>query len=355
VDFAGAIVDWQRREGRHGLPWQASRDPYRIWLSEIMLQQTQVATVLPYYLRFIESFPDVFSLASASPDEVMRHWAGLGYYSRARNLHRCARLVVSGHAGRFPVDPAQLERLPGIGRSTAAAIAVFASGARAAILDGNVKRVFCRFFGVEGWPGGKPVMDRLWQIAERELPDAGLEAYTQGLMDLGATVCKRSSPACAICPVASGCFALREQATTRLPSPRPARELPHRICRMLVIGHAGGWLVERRPPTGIWGGLWSLPQSDPQERLDDSEGQALVDIVAARHGLRVDGFAVLPTVRHAFTHFRLSIVPLLASGVVADGVASPDATWLAAADVPGAALPQPVKKLLRQLGPSGLR
>lgn len=355
MDFAGAVIDWQLQEGRHGLPWQGTRDPYRIWLSEIMLQQTQVSTVIPYYLRFLDSFPDVFALAAAEADEVMRHWSGLGYYSRARNLHRCARQVVSDHAGRFPVDPAALEQLPGIGRSTAAAIAVFSSGAPAAILDGNVKRVLCRFFGVEGWPGERSVQQDLWRIAGRELPDTRIEAYTQGLMDLGATVCRRSRPDCVRCPLAAGCVASRLGATDRLPASRPVRRLPERACRMLVIGHADHWLVERRPPTGIWGGLWSLPQSEPQACLCDGGEREFVEGVAARHGLGVEGFTALPGVRHAFTHFRLSIQPLRVDAVRVAGAAAPGALWLAARDVSGAALPRPVKTLLEQLRPASLR
>ncbi|MGE5622963.1 MAG: A/G-specific adenine glycosylase, partial [Bacillota bacterium] len=205
--FSAQVIRWQKQHGRHALPWQNTRDAYRIWLSEIMLQQTQVAAVIPYYQRFLERFPDVFVLAAAPAEEVMAYWSGLGYYSRARNLHRCAQRVVSEYGGVFPSDPVLLADLPGIGRSTAAAIAAFAYGARAAILDGNVKRVFCRVFGVDGFPGTKPVEDKLWRRAIALLPQDDIEAYTQGLMDLGATVCTRSSPSCEACPLAQRCVA----------------------------------------------------------------------------------------------------------------------------------------------------
>lgn len=351
--FAAAVVDWQRREGRHDLPWQGTRDAYRIWLSEVMLQQTQVATVVPYYQRFLEAFPDVAALAGAPLDQVMRLWSGLGYYSRARNLHRCAVEVVERHGGRFPVDAGTLETLPGIGRSTAAAIAVFAGGARAAILDGNVKRVLCRAFGVAGWPGERAVEKRLWELAEGELPEAGIETYTQGLMDLGATVCTRSRPACERCPVAGRCVALREDAVARLPAPRPARAVPLRECRMLAIRQGDAWLVEKRPPSGIWGGLWSLPQG---EIADGASGtpQAFAAEVAARHGLAITApeapEAAAPFV-HAFTHFRLRIEPFVCRVVGARGAAAPGAVWLARDEVPGAALPRPVKRLLMALDP----
>jgi len=350
--FAAAVADWQRREGRHDLPWQGQRDAYRIWLSEVMLQQTQVATVVPYYQRFLEVFPDVAALAAAPLEQVMRLWSGLGYYSRARNLHRCAVEVVERHGGRFPADADALAALPGIGRSTAAAIAVFASGARAAILDGNVKRVMCRAFGVAGWPGDREVEKRLWELAESELPGAGIEAYTQGLMDLGATVCTRSRPACDRCPLADRCVALREGRVESLPAPRPARSVPLRACRMLAIRLGDAWLVEKRPPSGIWGGLWSLPQGEVDEGGRGSP-EAFAAEVAARHGLAITALqapeAAAPFV-HAFTHFRLRIEPLVCEARGASAAAAPGAIWLPQDAVPGAALPRPVKRLLMTLG-----
>jgi A/G-specific adenine glycosylase len=361
--FAAAVVRWQRLHGRHDLPWQGSRDPYRIWLSEVMLQQTQVSTVIPYFRRFVERFPDVASLARAPLDEVMRLWSGLGYYSRARNLHRCAREVLERHGGQFPLDSVTLAGLPGIGRSTAAAIAAFSAGERVAILDGNVRRVLCRVFGVEGWPGERQVETRLWQIAERELPETAIEAYTQGLMDLGATVCTRARPACERCPVRDRCVALREQAVARLPSPRPKRQVPLRRCRMFALRGPAGWLVEKRPAAGIWGGLWSLPQSEPlgvesgdigrvdradgdQGRVDSAGSLAQAAQLAAGHGLRISSAFESPGFVHTFTHFRLAIEPVVCEVVHATAVTAPGTAWLPDADLAEAALPQPVKQLL---------
>jgi len=252
--FSRAVIDWQVAHGRHALPWQNTRDAYRVWLSEIMLQQTQVTAVIPYYARFLARFPDVAALAAASADDVMACWAGLGYYSRARNLHRCAQRVVSEHGGVFPADPLLLAELPGIGRSTAAAISAFAYGTRAAILDGNVKRVFARVFGIDEYPGVKAVENALWQTAEALLPQAGIEAYTQGLMDLGATLCTRSQPACPRCPLAARCLALASGRTAELPVRKPKKAVPLKSATMLVIIDRAQVLLERRPATGIWGG-----------------------------------------------------------------------------------------------------
>jgi A/G-specific adenine glycosylase len=243
--FASRLIAWQATDGRHDLPWQRTLDPYRIWLAEVMLQQTQVATVLPYFRRFVERFPDLESLAAASLDAVMRAWAGLGYYSRARNLHRCAQVIVTRHGGRFPDSPDALAQLPGIGRSTAAAIAAFAYGAHAPILDGNVKRVMARHFGVEGYPGASAIERQLWQLAESQLPDADIGAYTQGLMDLGATLCTRRAPRCETCPVRASCVAARGRVAEP-PTPRPAvRVGPRNRCRGCACS---GGAVARTPP-----------------------------------------------------------------------------------------------------------
>jgi A/G-specific adenine glycosylase len=246
-DFARTLIRWQRSHGRNDLPWQGTRDPYAIWLAEIMLQQTQVATVVPYYQRFRTRFPDIASLAAADEDEVLRLWSGLGYYSRARNLHRAAQTVVAQHGGRFPRELAEIEALPGIGRSTAAAIAGFAFGARAAILDGNVKRVLARHFAVEGHPGERAVEQRLWALAESLLPAADIEPYIQGLMDLGATVCTARAPQCERCPVRAACAAFAQNRVGELPAPRPRRAVPHRRTAMLVLRRGDDVLLQKRP------------------------------------------------------------------------------------------------------------
>ncbi|HVL55913.1 MAG TPA: A/G-specific adenine glycosylase, partial [Burkholderiaceae bacterium] len=228
MGLAERLIRWQRQAGRHDLPWQGSRDPYRIWVSEIMLQQTQVATVAPYYRRFTARFPDLAALAAAPLEHVLACWSGLGYYARARNLHACARVLVERHGGCWPGSAAQLAQLPGVGRSTAAAIAAFAYGERAAILDGNVRRVLCRHFGVEGVAGSAALERALWRLAERELPERDVDVYTQALMDLGATVCLRAAPRCDVCPVAADCVAHREQRTAELPVPRRRAPARHR-------------------------------------------------------------------------------------------------------------------------------
>lgn len=351
TSFADALIDWQKQHGRHQLPWQGTRDAYRIWLSEIMLQQTQVATVIPYYARFLDSFPDVAALAAAPTETVMVHWSGLGYYTRARNLHRCAQQVVSNHAGRFPSDPETLASLPGIGKSTAAAIAAFAFGARAAILDGNVKRVFCRVFGVEGFPGQAAVEKNLWQRAEAMLPAREIEAYTQGLMDLGATLCTRTRPACDRCPMQSRCIAHASGRTAELPARKPKKAIPEKSTVMLVVMHEGEILMEQRPPEGIWGGLLSLPElnrlSSENSDVDLDEQLAL----ALSSFGDIDEIMMLSSFVHGFTHYRLAVMPvqvkLRQRHVMA---AQSDYQWRALAQISDAALPSPVRKLLATLG-----
>ena len=343
------LVAWQKRHGRHFLPWQNTRDIYRIWLSEIMLQQTQVITVIPYYRRFLESFPDVFSLAAASLDEVMKYWSGLGYYSRARNLHKCARMVVSEYGGVFPSDPAVLEKLPGIGKSTAAAIAVFSSGTRAAILDGNVVRVFSRIFGISDSVTEKEGKNRLWKLAYELLPDTNLEAYTQGLMDLGATVCVRSRPDCMRCPFVGNCMALAENRIDELPVKRARKTVPVRQVIMLVLQFNGQVLLEKRPESGIWGGLYSLP-----EREWLAEGKSPGDTVvpddlgdfASSFGEVVSTGYLEPFV-HIFTHFRLVIRPCVVELSSRNEMATENAyLWYDVGKLDTAPIPAPVRKLL---------
>lgn len=342
--FAAGIVRWQVQFGRHDLPWQGTRDPYRIWLSEVMLQQTQVRTVIPYYLRFLDCFPDVAALAAAPLERVMELWSGLGYYSRARNLHRCAQSVVWEHGGRFPESAAALAELPGIGPSTAAAIAAFAFGERSAILDGNVKRVLCRHFGVAGWPGERRVEQMLWAIAQRELPERDIERYTQGLMDLGAQTCVRTRPRCDSCPVAASCVARIEGRQALLPMARPSRATPVREAGWLVIMDKDAVLLERRPPTGIWGGLLSFPEVAPGER------ERAAEAAAARFGVTPWRVTALAPVHHAFTHFRLIAHPILIVVGRCGMLANESQTqWIARATAGQQALPQPVRGLLEQL------
>lgn len=336
--FADAVVAWQRAHGRHDLPWQNTRDAYAIWISEIMLQQTQVATVIPYYRRFMARFPDIAVLARAPEDEVLAHWSGLGYYSRARNLHEAAKVICERHTGRFPADAAVIEKLPGIGRSTAAAIAVFSQGARHAILDGNVKRVLARYRAISGYPGENAVADALWSAAEVLLPRENIEAYTQGLMDLGATICVRRRPRCDVCPVSDGCVARREGIEEALPSPRPRKKLPHKRTVMLVLEHAGALLLEKRPGSGIWGGLWSFPEV----ALDAD----LQQVCTEKFGVSCERLVRLPDVQHAFTHFTLTISPRhLAVCAVEPRAGEPQHQWLEIAKVMDAAIPAPVRRI----------
>ncbi|MCP5278101.1 MAG: A/G-specific adenine glycosylase [Thiobacillus sp.] len=346
-DFATRLIHWQRRCGRHDLPWQidaATPDPYPIWISEIMLQQTRVETVIPYYTRFLARFPDIASLAAADEEEVLACWSGLGYYSRARNLHAAARRVMASHGGKFPSGPEEILALPGVGRSTAAAIAAFAFNQRQAILDGNVKRVLARIFGVDGWTGLRHVEERLWRLAEALLPSQDIRLYTQGLMDLGATLCTRGRPRCEACPFADDCVAHREGRQGELPGPRPKKALPERETAMLVLIHAGEILLEKRPATGIWGGLWSLPEC----ARDDDVGR-----VARRQGYLVETVEALPGLVHSFTHFRLTISPWLLHVRKGMRAEEPGRIWLPRADVGGAALPTPVRRILAGLtGPA---
>lgn len=338
---AAKLIAWQKVHGRHDLPWQGMRDPYRIWVSEIMLQQTQVTTVIPYYLRFLSRFPDVAALAGAPLDEVLRLWSGLGYYSRARNLHRAAGAIVEG-GGDFPRSFEDVAALPGVGRSTAAAICVFAFGQRHAILDGNVKRVLARLRGVKGHAGERKVADRLWQEAERLLPRSNLEAHTQGLMDLGAMVCTRTKPRCTACPVHGNCVAFKRGWVGELPAPRPRKRIPHKRTVMLALVRAGEVLLEKRPPSGIWGGLWCLPEV---ARKTDLESSCL-----KRFGAHVVEVERLPTIAHGFTHFKLDIHPLrLRVSALTPQAAEPGVIWLSLEEAREAAIPAPVRRILAGL------
>jgi A/G-specific adenine glycosylase len=340
--FARRVVTWQRSHGRHGLPWQGTRDPYRIWLSEVMLQQTQVATVLPYFERFIARFPDVASLARAGEDDVLALWSGLGYYARARNLHSAARTVMEKHGGNFPSTFDALVALPGIGRSTAGAIAAFAAGERRAILDGNVRRVLSRHAGIEGDPSSSTAQARLWDAAESRTPAKDVETYTQGMMDLGADVCLPKKPLCLVCPVAADCVARIEGRIDELPGKRAKAAPRRKRIAMLVVLSKGEVLLEKRPPAGIWGGLWSLPEASAEEKPAAA--------LARDWGIEGASIEPLEPFEHAFTHFTLEVAPwrvrLAKAARIAEGRG---ATWMPLADVGGAALPSPVKKLLKAL------
>jgi len=338
--FTEQLIAWQKVAGRHDLPWQKTRDAYRIWLSEIMLQQTQVSTVIPYYARFLDSFPDVRALAAAPIEAVIEHWAGLGYYARARNLHRCAQQIAAVHGGEFPDSVEALAALPGIGRSTAAAIAAFAFGRRAAILDGNVKRVLCRQFGIDGFPGSTAIDRSLWTLAESLLPDGDIEVYTQGLMDLGATLCTRSRPRCADCPVAAGCVARREGRQAELPTAKPRAKVPERQTSFVLFTDGQRLLFERRPPTGLWGGLLVPPEGEPAA-------------LAARLGLQLGEIQALPPLKHTFTHFRLTLEPVLCQVAPQSAVAENGFEWVEIVRAAGAGVPTPIRKLIRQVASAG--
>ncbi len=341
--FSQAVIDWQQQHGRHALPWQNTRDAYRIWLSEIMLQQTQVTAVLDYYARFLARFPTLQALAEAPSEDVMAQWSGLGYYTRARNLHACAKRVVADYASQFPSDPALLAELPGIGRSTAAAIAAFSSGTRAAILDGNVKRVFARVFGIDQYPGLKPVEDDLWRRAVALLPAEGIEAYTQGLMDLGATLCTRSRPDCIRCPLRSRCVAHATGRTAELPVRKDNKAVPEKHASLLVIVDAGEVLLEQRGASGIWGGLLSLPEVDGHATQAGVD-QDMLTRAASAFGDVEELAALLPLV-HGFTHYKLHIAPFRVA-LGARGALDERHVWWQLSDIARAPLPAPVKKLL---------
>lgn len=351
--FSADLIGWQKVHGRHTLPWQNTRDAYLVWLSEIMLQQTQVSAVLGYYARFLERFPTLRDLAAAPVEDVMAQWSGLGYYTRARNLHKCAQRVVAEYDGGFPSDPLLLAELPGIGRSTAAAIAAFSSGRRAAIMDGNVKRVFARVFGVDTYPGERKTEEAMWRRAEALLPEEGIESYTQGLMDMGATLCTRSSPSCERCPMQPRCVAFATSRTKDLPVRKPKKATPEKHTVMLAIVDGGQVLLEQRPPSGIWGGLLSLPELDGHVATEDDEAPAedhdALALTVSRFG-EMESYERLSTVTHVFTHYKLHIAPYRVTLARRQlQAAQSNHVWLDAAAIPDAALPAPVKKLLLEL------
>ena len=303
--FSQLLLSWYSKHGRHDLPWQQNRNCYRVWISEIMLQQTQVTTVIPYFERFMERFPDVSSLAEATQDEVLHLWTGLGYYARARNLHKAAQIIQNEYRNNFPEEYESVLALPGIGPSTAGAILAQALGQRHVILDGNVKRVLTRLYTIEGWPGKKEVENQLWEHAASLTPEQRLTDYTQAIMDLGATVCTRR-PDCSICPVSSLCLAYEQGNPTNFPAPKPRKTLPVKKTHMLVLkNEQGEILLERRPPSGIWGGLWSLPECTAEQASD-------VQQWCQQHlGLLIHNAQTQAALRHTFSHFHLDITPVI--------------------------------------------
>ena len=346
--FSRKVLTWFDSHGRHDLPWQRDTTPYRVWVSEIMLQQTQVKTVIPYFERFMAAFPDVQALAQAPEDSVLHLWTGLGYYARARNLHRAAKQVMAEHDGEFPRTLEGLLALPGIGRSTAGAILSIACGERASILDGNVKRVLARYHRVAGWPGESPVHRQLWDIAERYTPTRCCADYTQAMMDLGATVCTRTRPACDVCPLNQGCEARAAGNPQDYPGKKPRKALPVKSTCFLIARNRNGeiWL-EKRPGSGIWGGLWCFP-----EVASASAGQAAcIDLWSQP----AESLEEWPPFRHTFSHYHLDITPVLASidAAPASIMEASRQLWYNVKQAPQIGLAAPVAALLEKLARDG--
>jgi A/G-specific adenine glycosylase len=344
--FAARLLAWFDVAGRHDLPWQHPRTPYRVWLSEVMLQQTQVATVVPYFHRFVDALPDLPALAHAPLDQVLALWSGLGYYTRARNLHATATLCMERHGGELPRDVEALAKLPGIGRSTAAAIAAQAWNDRHAILDGNVKRVLARFHGVEGWPGTPAVEKRLWVFAKTHVDDPALPSdrladYTQAQMDFGATLCTPRRPACVVCPLQTDCTARIQGRQDELPTPRPSKTLPHRHAVVLALRDSEGRvLLQRRAPVGVWASLWSLPQFDDE---------AAADAWVSRNAADATDVMWLDDIAHGFSHYHLTLRPRLHRVADTARIADDATAWVAPGDLPSLGIPAPIRALLNRL------
>ena len=347
--FASSLLAWYDQHGRKDLPWQKNTDPYRIWLSEIMLQQTQVKTVIPYFEKFLDRFPNVTALANAHEDDVLHLWSGLGYYARARNLHHAAKQIVSEFGGEVPRQQEELESLKGVGRSTAAAIRAQAFGESAAILDGNVKRVLARLFAIEEWPGKKSAETHLWQLSESllpellESPESRIRDYTQAIMDLGAMVCTRANPNCVTCPVQNDCEAFRQERVDQLPVRKPKKQIPTRQTTFLILRNpADEVLLEKRPGVGIWGGLWSFPEA-PTESVQDRLAEFnVLDATATK----------LDSGQHVFSHFRLDYQPVLIEVSADVPMTIHEAgkyIWYSAKKTKAVGLATPVANLLEQL------
>lgn len=340
--FAQRLLSWYDSHGRKNLPWQQPITPYRVWISEIMLQQTQVDTVIPYFERFMARFPDLPSLAQAPQDDVLHLWTGLGYYARARNLHRCAQLVLEQHEGQFPDDLETLAQLPGIGPSTAAAITSIAFNQATAILDGNVKRVLARHRGIAGWPGQSAVAQQLWQAAHQFMAKRRCRDYTQAIMDLGATLCTRARPRCEQCPVAADCKAYQQNAVADYPGKKPTKVKPVKSAYLLLVQTPEGEiLLQQRPPQGIWGGLWCLPELPLTESLEQH--------IALHYG-PTDEIHPWQGWRHTFSHYHFDIQPVLVKLTRRPGaVADSNSLWYNPKTPQAVGLAAPVKTLLAQL------
>jgi A/G-specific adenine glycosylase len=350
-DFADRLLVWFDQHGRHDLPWQTPRTPYRVWLSEIMLQQTQVATVIPYFLRFVEKFASIAELAASPIDDVLAAWSGLGYYSRARNLHKAAVICVEHHGGDLPREFEALAELPGIGRSTAGAILAQAHGLRFPILDGNVKRVLSRHHGVRGWPGSTSTQKSLWEFADSHTPHERVVDYTQAIMDLGATVCVRSRPRCPQCPLESDCVANVEGLTAQLPGSKPSRALPTRATMMLIVHDGSGrLLLQRRPPVGVWAQLWSLP-----EAVDIESAKSDIATIATQRKDDI-AFRHLPGFTHTFSHYKLDITPIACDVERSARIADvSESRWLLPEEAAQLGLPAPVRKLIEEFAKENRR
>ncbi|WP_312382673.1 A/G-specific adenine glycosylase [Atlantibacter subterraneus] len=339
--FSRQVLDWYDKYGRKTLPWQIEKTPYKVWLSEVMLQQTQVATVIPYFTRFMARFPGVTDLANAPLDEVLHLWTGLGYYARARNLHKAAKMVAEQYGGVFPQTFDDVAALPGVGRSTAGAILSLSLGQHFPILDGNVKRVLARCYAVEGWPGKKEVEKKLWSLSEAVTPAKGVERFNQAMMDLGAMVCTRSRPKCEICPLQLGCVAYATQSWARYPGKKPKQVLPEKVGYFLLMQQDNTVHLTQRPPVGLWGGLFCFPQFDSEQSLREW---------LAKRNIKADTLTQLNAFRHTFSHFHLDIIPMwLSVSSQASCVEEESALWYNLAQPPSVGLAAPVERLLQQL------
>ncbi|KAA8997639.1 A/G-specific adenine glycosylase [Affinibrenneria salicis] len=343
--FAQQVLDWYQRFGRKTLPWQIEKTPYKVWLSEVMLQQTQVSTVIPYFQRFMARFPDVTALADAPLDEVLHLWTGLGYYARARNLHKAARVIADRHQGVFPTRFDDVADLPGVGRSTAGAILSLSLDQHYPILDGNVKRVLARCYTVAGWPGKKDVEKQLWALSEQVTPAAGVSQFNQAMMDLGAMVCTRSRPKCELCPLNNGCLASAAHSWAEYPGKKPKQTLPEKTSWFLLLQNDDKVWLEQRPAVGLWGGLFCFPQFSLRRELE---------LWLQQRGLSTQHLQQLTAFRHTFSHFHLDIVPVWLKlsrpqACMDEGVG----LWYNLAQPPSVGLAAPVERLLRQLSRSG--